>query len=172
MTICISPLPVHITKCTFLGNKYLQPLRVYSCDGADWGRGELYTLLGRGQASFGPGLEKIWEPRTPLSTALLCEEGTRPICYLPHFLLWGHTWPASTPTPVPQASLLFLDLVCHNPYSSRLSFFWLSNCLPEPPAATNFSFLLAFSFSHRDRNVNFTVPIYQPESGHSFGVSN
>lgn len=59
------------------------------------------TLLGRGQASFGPGLEKTWEPQTPLSTAFLCEEGTLPICCLPHFLLWCHTWPASTPTPSP-----------------------------------------------------------------------
>ena len=76
------------------------------------------------------------------------------------------------PPPVPQAFLLFLDLVCHNSCSSRLSFFWPSNCLPESPAATNFSFLLAFSFSHRDTNVNSTEPICQSESGHSFGVSN
>lgn len=106
------------------------------------------TMLGNDQARFRPGLERAWEPQTPLSTASHCKEGTLPICCLSHLLLPRHTWCVSIPIPVPKASLLFLDLmlVCHNPCSSRVGLFWPSNCLQEPPAATDFfsSWLLVY----------------------------
>lgn len=133
---------------------------------------ELYNSYYYGMAKPALG-QGWWGGRNPRHLFLLHPSVRRTsflICCLPQHLLLCCPSPASIPTPIPKASLLFLGLtlLCHKPGFSRGGFFWPSGCLPEPPEATAATSCLSV-YHMQITNVNSTESDCWPESWHSFG---
>lgn len=89
---------------------------------------QIRARAGEGVGTPGPSSHRI-----PLQRGHRSSSASSPSSpAMPHFI-------CQHPYPIPKTSLLFLNLtlLSHDPCSSRVGFFWPSNYLQKPPAATN-----------------------------------